>query len=172
MVGGVHGGDDGEIGREFDGFIWLIIKRHGNISIIDGIFAFTVIVSIKKLEDFAKDCRCVTTVKFFDNEQALLIRLCIRSFENLGKGTKNKFVLQFFLFYALCVFYFFKNGQQLAYEVGIGVVGMEYYADGEAFLDFAFVVFFYIEAFATAWDAVKKDIGRRDDAFGGFVFDF
>ena len=57
-------------------------------------------------------------------------------------------------------------------KIRICVVGMEYYADGEAFLDFAFVVFFYIEAFATTWDAVKKDIGRRDDAFGGFVFDF
>ena len=117
LVGGVHGGNDGEIGGKFDWFIWLIIKRHGNISIIDGIFAFTIVISVQKLEDFAKDCRCVATVKLFDNEQALLIRLCIRSFENLGKGTKNKFVLQLFLCYALCVFYFFENGQQLAYMV-------------------------------------------------------
>lgn len=101
----------------------------------------------------------------------MLIRLCIRSFENLGKGTKNKFVLQFFLFYALCVFYFFKNGQQLAYEVGIGVVGMEYYADF-VFLGsyFAFVFFFYLMAFATAGNTVEEDVVSKLVVCGDVVF--
>ena len=78
--------------------------------------------------------------------------------------------MQFFLFYALCVFYFFENRQQLAYEVGIGVVGMENNANF-VFLGsyFAFVFFFYLMAFATAGNAVEEDVGRRDDAFGGFV---
>lgn len=74
--------------------------------------------------------------------------------------------MQFFLFYALCVFYFFENGQQLAYEVGIGVVGMEYYADF-VFLGsyFAFVFFFYLMAFAAARDAVKKNVGTTSNSF-------
>ena len=79
--------------------------------------------------------------------------------------------MQFFLFYALCVFYFFENGQQLAYEVGIGVVGMEYYANF-VFLSsyFAFVFFFYLMAFATAGNTVEEDVVSKLVVCGDVVF--
>ena len=130
LVGGVHGGDDGKVGGKFDGLVLISINPFRNITVIYSVSARAIVVSVQKLEDFTEDCRCITAVQFFDNEQALLILIGFCKLQDACERTGNKLVLQLFFFNAVFILYFFQYGHYLADKVRIGIVGVKDYADG------------------------------------------
>jgi len=47
LVGGVHGGDDGEVGGKFDGTKFVFMHFIGNIAVIYSVFTTAIVVEVK-----------------------------------------------------------------------------------------------------------------------------
>ena len=162
LVGGIHGGDDGEVRGKFYRTKFVFMHFISNIAVIDSVFTAAIVISVKQLEDFTEDCRCVATIQFLDNKQAFFLMICVGNLQNACKRTGNELILQFFFFRAVTLGYCFKYRHYLTNKVGISVVRMKNNTHFTLFISYlAFVSFLYRIAFATTGNTVKQNIFRK-----------
>jgi len=138
LVGGVHRGEDVEVGRKLqlavaDAFVSLSEDAAG-LKVIpqvfvrfDGVLGDVIPVPVQKLEEVAEYLGAVAAVDFLDDEIDVLVRIVPRLDICVRERLRHELVGQFA---------FFLDGLVRTYEGGVVAVRVECRAEGELFVSF------------------------------------